>query len=378
METKEIWKDLDGITLQNIDSFLSADGFSVVDGGILDDLEQAIAEFFHCKYCVAFCNGTAAIHAAAYSVFGCGSFINVPKYSYFGAVNALLENNCRVNILDINNDSLLTDLNNDENIKEDGNLFLTSIWGASYTPYQLFQYKKRHPKAKIIMDNSHAYGTLYNKKNICSYGIADAYCYSLGRGKFVDAGELGVALTNDKDIAMRMLTMGHPHRIKTNKLFTEVSPLPYTVGNKYRPHMMALFLAIQQMKRLPEKLNHNRIVGDTISRRLSCIKGLSLQKQDQGMDRSYWKIPIKINPDTFVISIQTLKSRLRSKGFPVLDDFQYSDYDNYAIWTNKRYENQLSWNSEIKKSKYDDWILLPGYIDISMNDIELLTEQFVH
>ena len=379
MIIKDNWNNNISDFTQIVSDYLStAETFSVVDGGILDEFEQKVADFFHKKYCVAFCNGTAAIHAASYALFGTGSTVNIPKYSYFGAVNALLENRININIVDINSDSLLMDFTKKSSIVGDGNLMLTSVWGAGYSFDDLTEYKKQYPNAKILMDNSHAYGTLYKGMNISSCKECDICCYSMGKGKFVDAGELGIAITDNKNLAMQMMTIGHPNRLSKNKWFKGLSLDKNAIGNKYRPHSVAILLASVQLKRLEEKLLKNRQSSTLIADRLSLIDGISIQKQSNDIERCYWKIPIKV--DTNVLEINMLKFRdlLSENGIPVLDGFQYSDIKNFNTWTDIRYEGQLMWNTSIPKNNYENWLLLPGYVDISENDAERFATSFTN
>ena len=67
---KEKWNDIRSEDIEKIKLYLENEPISVIDGGILKEFEEKFAEFIGVKYAVAYCNGTAALHAAS---FACGA-----------------------------------------------------------------------------------------------------------------------------------------------------------------------------------------------------------------------------------------------------------------------------------------------------------------
>lgn len=373
IQIKDRWQNIESYRM--VSAYLSDHELSVVDGGKLGEVESRIADLFGRKYCVSFCNGTAAIHAASYALFGCGSVVNVPKYSYFGAVNALLENRIHVRLQDVDHESLLFDLEEDSHVAGCGNLMLTTVWGAGYSLEQISSYRERHPCAKVLMDNSHGYGTSYMGKSIAASEMIDICCFSMGRGKFIDAGEFGVALTNDAELAARMMLLGHPNRISSNALFQNIPSPKNAIGNKYRPHLAALLLAEAQLDRLERKMWLNKRTCSRLEARLTQFPGVCPQKQSDGVERCYWKIPVRLDASSGVDPVR-LRARLKKDGFPLMDDYQYSDFESQSIWMNDRYGGLAYWDSSIPCDGYEDWFLLPGYVDIPENDQDMLVEVF--
>lgn len=373
-QIKDSWRDFEKTSILQSIKDMSFNDLSIVDGGLLDEVEDAFAGYFNKRYCVAFCNGTAAIHAAAYAALDKEGSIIAPKYSYTGAINALLENNIQVYIHDINPETLLLDLSLVD-FSATKNLFLTSVWGASYDFKALKKHKVNYPESIIIMDNSHAYGTEWNDINISTFDFIDIACYSLGRRKFIDAGEFGIALTDNEAYAKRMVELAHPNRLLSSRLF-EKRTLHNAIGNKYRPHIFALLLAKIQLKYLNEKLSLNKSNCTLIENYLSEIEGIERQSIPKELSRSYWKIPLRINLNKLKQPIDSIVHALEDAGIRVDNSFQYNDFENYATWNHSRHREYINLNGCPMHSLYSNWLLLPGYVDISKDDIEYICDQF--
>lgn len=64
------WKDIQKDDINCVSKYLEENELSVINGGILNEFEEKFAKFIGTKYAVAYCNGTAALHAASYA---CGA-----------------------------------------------------------------------------------------------------------------------------------------------------------------------------------------------------------------------------------------------------------------------------------------------------------------
>ena len=118
---KERYKNVTAKDRKAINKYLKHGDLSLIDGGVMTEFEQAFAKYIGAKYAVAYCNGTAALHAAS---FACGAskdttFIS-SIYSYHGTILSLLENKSKVILVDYEDNYLTIDLDSlEKNMTKD-------------------------------------------------------------------------------------------------------------------------------------------------------------------------------------------------------------------------------------------------------------------
>src|SRR5207302_270096 len=84
--------------------------------------------------------------------------------------------------------------------------------------------------------------------------FADVTCASYGKGKLITGGELGAAMTDRADLWDRMLAFCHVNRVPGGLRTGVCRHLSNAVGPKYRPHALALPIALAQMDTYAERL----------------------------------------------------------------------------------------------------------------------------
>ena len=241
--------------------------------------------------------------------------------------------------------------------------------------FYLIQLKRKY-NIKIIVDASHAHGSKFNNIKVGNISCEDVVCFSLGKNKLMSAGELGVAVTNDKDLYEKMLFMGHPNRVPS--ALSKNSKLRYYsngIGNKYRPHALALVLGIDQIKRFNKKLKDNVLTCEKLSNEINNIDGFYVPKVHKNCSRVFWKLHIFIDKKYWKdVTVEKVIKAIRAEGL-ILEQFHnYNIVEQLKIWTNKRYDNQIENRS--KKRNIDNVIVLPGYINISKKDYEKIVKVF--
>ena len=81
-------------------------------------------------------------------------------------------------------------------------------------------------------------------------------CFSLNSSKAVDGGEAGVAVTDDPVLFDHMLLLGHFGRLQSGQAARTFDLGDMSLGLKYRPNTLGVFLALSSLNRLSE-LNDN-------------------------------------------------------------------------------------------------------------------------
>ena len=371
------WQDIRQEDIKKVKEYLENEPISVIDGGILTKFEKCFAEFVNAKYAVAYCNGTAALHAASYA---CGANKNnnfiISEYSYHGTVNSLLENNTKVFLCDYDKDTLNVDADSIEKCinKDTKGIVITHCWG---NPVQMDKIKKLREKYNLrsISDASHAHGAKCDKKEIGGLNCEDIACFSLGKNKLISAGELGVAVTNSKELYDELLFFGHPNRVPDALITDKYKSYINGIGNKYRPHPLSMVLAVEQLKRYKEKKALNIKTNNYLAENIGKIPGFVNIKTYEKAERVYWKLLIKIDKTYWEdIPLNRIAEALNKEGVKLEQFHNYNIKAHEHIWEHERYAGQIENKSTMNAP--DDILVLPGYIKLEKNTMDLIIKCF--
>ena len=376
-EIKETWNTIQESDIEKISDYIRNKEISVIDGGILREFEEKFAEFVGAKYAVAYCNGTAALHAAS---FACGangsSNFLLSEYSYHGTVNSLLENSSKAYLIDYDSNTLNIDVDKieesiDENTK---GIIITHCWGNPVNMDKIKKIKEKY-NIKIISDASHAHGAKWNGKRIGGLDCEDIACFSLGKNKLISAGELGIATTNSKELYDELLFMGHPNRVPDALLTDKYKKYSNGIGNKYRPHVLSMVIALEQLKRYEEKRKNNVNTNIILENEISKIPGFYKIKSYEKAERVYWKLLIGIDRSYWQeISLDKIAKALQAEGLRLEQFHNYNIKEHENIWEHERYKGLVTNNSKLEAP--NNMIILPGYVKLEEKDIKSIINCF--
>lgn len=376
-QIRERWKNIINSDVKKVAYYIKTNSISVIDGGVLNEFEEKFAKFIGTKYAVAYCNGTAALHAAS---FACGAnektnFI-LSEYSYHGTVNSLLENDSKVYLINYDPKTLNICLDGIDNYIDENTrgMIVTHCWGNPVDMNKLKEIKKKYG-LKIISDASHAHGAKWKGKTIGSLNCEDIACFSLGKNKLISAGELGVAVTNNPNLYDALLFMGHPNRVPSALITSKYKKYSNGIGNKYRPHPLSMALALEQLKRYPEKMKKNISTNKYLIDRISKIDGFNPIESYKGAERVYWKLQIKADMNYWNnTSFKKIVEALEKEGLSLEQHHNYNIKEHLKLWNFERYKGMVE--EKFSLDSPDNIIVLPGYIDISDYNKEKIIQIF--
>lgn len=376
-QIKERWENIIDSDVEKVSYYIKHNDISVIDGGVLKEFEEKFARFIGTRYAVAYCNGTAALHAASFAC-GAGKSTNfiLSEYSYHGTVNSLLENNSKAILINYDPKTLdicLDNIGDYINNKTKG-IIVTHCWGNPVNINKLKEVKEKYG-IKIISDASHAHGAKWEGKAIGSLDCEDIACFSLGKNKLISVGELGVAVTNNPELYDALLFMGHPNRVPNALITSKYKKYVNGVGNKYRPHPLSMVLAIEQLKRYPKKMRKNIRTNRYLIDRISKIDGFIPIESYEGAERVYWKLQIRADMNYWKeVDFNKLVEALKKEGLTLEQHHNYNIKEHLKLWDFDRYKGMVENKSDLCSP--DNIIVLPGYVDISNHDKSMIVETF--
>ena len=267
---------------------------SVVEGGILEEFEKASAAFIGARHAVAVCNGTAALHLALFAMeLEPGDEVLIPVYGYYAMALPVCMMGAKPVFCDINADDLTLDVDDAEASITDRTraIIVHQPWGCPADADRLRELADRRD-LKLIADISHAQGTLWRGQPLGKY--YDYICASMGKGKLISGGELGVVTAPTDRCRDRMLLYGHVNRVPKGLLTDDYRHIDNAVGIKYRPHPFALALALEQMATYAERSAKMVAHARAFEAGFADIDGFEPFKTPESADRVYWRVPIRV------------------------------------------------------------------------------------
>ena len=254
----------------------------MTQGPKVKEFEDKVAEYHGCKYAVAFCNGTAALHGAYYAV-GLkegDEFITSP-ITFAASGNGALYLGGVPKFIDIDKDTYNMDITKlKENITNKTKV-ITPVSLAGY-PVDLKTIREiideTGKNIKIIHDAAHAIGAKRDGRNIVDY--ADVTILSFHPVKHITTGEGGMVLTNDEEY-YKKLCLFRTHGITRNpgELIENHGAWYYEMqdlGYNYRITDMQCALGMTQMDKLDNSLYKRNQIARYYEEELKDVEWLKL------------------------------------------------------------------------------------------------------
>lgn len=149
---------------------------------------------------------------------------------------------------------------------------------------------KKH-RLKVIEDAAQAPGVTYRGRPVG--GVGDIGGFSLNYHKQVHAGEGGLMVTNDDELALRMQVIRN-HGENVTEAYG-VQDLSNMLGSNYRFTELQAAIAAEQLKKLKGKLAHRAKLASALDRRLRPIPGLAIQELEKGSSHAYYMYPVRFD-----------------------------------------------------------------------------------
>jgi dTDP-4-amino-4,6-dideoxygalactose transaminase len=235
----------------------------LVQGKMVQQFEELLAEYTGAKHAIAVTSGTAALHLALVSLgIGEGDAVLVPAFSFVASANAIQLTGATPVFVDIapgdyNLDVALLEKAIQEH---DGNSTLKAVmpvheFGCPANMSAIMDVAARY-NLVVVEDAACGLGARHAGQHVGTFGACG--CFSFHPRKSITTGEGGVILTNDENLVeeLRLLrshgvVRGENGRIDCVK-----------VGFNYRMTDFQAALGINQLKRFDQNLQDRRAIAD--------------------------------------------------------------------------------------------------------------------
>ena len=279
----------------------------LTQGQIVPKFERAVADYCNSLHAVAVNSATSALHIACLALdLGPGDWLWTSPNTFVATANCGLYCGAKVDFVDIDPDTYnmsVTSLTEKLVIAEKKGLLPkivipVHLAGQPCDMIAIHKLSKQYG-FKIIEDASHAIGASYNQIKVGSCAHSDITVFSFHPVKIITTGEGGMALTNDKIIANRLLNLRNSGNTK-NKLFMKPRPedeiwnyQQIELGFNYRMTDIQAALGLSQLKRLDKFISYRREIAKYYDKAFDSLP-IKVPFQLKGTLSSYHLYPICI------------------------------------------------------------------------------------
>lgn len=266
-------QDISDADIQAVVDVLRSD--FLTQGPTIHSFEKSVADYCGAQHAVAVNSATSALHIACLALgVGKGDVVWTSPITFVASSNCALYCGAQVDFVDIDartynlsNELLAEKLAHAEKI---GNLpkvlIPVHLCGQPCNMAGIHALSQRYG-FKIIEDASHAIGGQYRNEPIGNCRYSDITIFSFHPVKIITAGEGGMALTNDLQLANRMKLL-RSHGITSDA--ADMIPRPseelwlyqqITLGFNYRITDIHAALGLSQMRRLDEFVTRRHAIA---------------------------------------------------------------------------------------------------------------------
>ena len=302
----------------------------LTQGPNVQKFEDLVAEKVGSNFAIACNSATSALHLACKSLnLKKGDIVWTSPNSFVASANAAIYCDAKIDFVDI--DPLTYNLSieklEQKLVYSKKNNCLPKIIipvhfaGQSCDMKSLYKLSKKY-KFKIIEDASHAIGGSYENQKVGACKYSSITVFSFHPVKIITTAEGGIATTNNRKIAERLIR-DRSHGITRNKKsFQKVykdeiwNYQQVDLGFNYRMNDIQAALGISQLQKLEKFINKRHLIASYYNSELSNL-GICLPYQNINTISSYHLYPIRVSKKKGGINQRKLFDYLRGNNIGV-------------------------------------------------------------
>ena len=237
--------------------------------------EEMVAEYTGAKYCSVVANGTVSLMIA---LLACGvkpgDEVICPDYTMVASPNSIECIGAKVVFTDIERETLCLDFECMKKAVTDRTraVMLVSL-GGRYPKRlrEIVDFCKEHG-LWLVEDAAQSLGSFHKGKHVGTYG--DIASFSFSSPKIISAGQGGALITDNKELFNKLLQVRDFGREKAG------ADHYMTLGFNCKYTDLQAVVAIEQMRKLPDRVARKKEMGRLYWKLLSGIPGVELVDTD--------------------------------------------------------------------------------------------------
>jgi dTDP-4-amino-4,6-dideoxygalactose transaminase len=277
------------------------------------EFEKKFAQYHGANYGVACANGSVAIEIALRAAgVGVGDEVIVPALTFIATVSAVLAVNAIPVLVDTIYDTQCVNPDEIERAITDRTKAIIPVHYGGFVcdMDRIIEIAQRH-KLIVIADAAHAHGAIYKGKKLGS--ICDAATFSFQGSKTMTAGEGGIIVTNNSELAEKCIQYRSCGRHEGESWY-----IHYVFPMNYRITELQSAVLLAQLERLDEQLKRKNQNARYLAKRFRDIDGISPVPGDGNTDvNGYYLYLLQYDKEKFAgISRNNFVEALNAEGIP--------------------------------------------------------------
>ncbi|MGB3750665.1 MAG: UDP-4-amino-4,6-dideoxy-N-acetyl-beta-L-altrosamine transaminase [Arcobacteraceae bacterium] len=358
---------IDDEDIQTVVKTLQSDFLTT--GPKVAEFEKAIATYCGAKYCVAVSNGTAALHLASLVLLNDNDKVLTTPNSFLATSNSILYIKAKPLFIDICEDGNI-DLDLCEKaLQKDSSI--KALYGVSFSGNMLNQEKLKHLKEtyniKILEDNAHAIGAVYDRIKSGSCTNSDVNIFSFHPVKHLTTGEGGAITTNSKEIYEKLLTLRSHGMIKT----PDMKPWEYemhSLGFNYRITDIQCALGLSQLNKLDTFIQKRYTIAKKYDKAFTNTIVTPLYTFSDGKS-SYHLYVVKVDFTKLTITKEELFIKMKEKDIGL--QLHYIPINKQPFYKSLGYGDE---KTPLMDQYYEECFSLPMYYSLTNDEQEYVIE----
>ena len=356
---------LDGNELKYVTDAVET-GWISSAGKYVTAFEQQFAAYCGCKYGVAVCNGTVALHLALVALgIGKGDEVIIPSFTMIASAFAVCYTGAVPVFVDADKETWNIDVSRiEEKISSRTKAIMpVHVFGLMCDMNAITGIAKKH-NLFIVEDAAEAHGAEYFGAKSGSF--SDIACFSFFANKNITTGEGGMVITNDEEIYNKA-------RYFKNLCFPLDGNRNYThdqIGFNYRMSNVIAAIGLAQVEKA-DVYRDLRIKNNALYRQnLKDVPGISFQPIIEGYLNVCWMNAIVIEPEIYGHTKDELVILLKENGIDTR--LLFNGMHNQKSL--KEFGCDTSGNYPVSDWLTQNGLYLPSASNLSREQIKLICE----
>ena len=351
----------------------------LTQGPIVSNFENAVCDYVNSKYGVAVNSGTSALHIACLSLgLTSGDWLWTTPITFVASANCGLYCGAQVDFVDIDPDSWnisIEQLTKKLKLAKKENkvpkiLVAVHLCGLPCDMEDIYKLSQEYG-FHVIEDACHAIGGRYQNSPIGDCQYSDITVFSFHPVKTITTGEGGMAVTNNKKLAEKMVLLRSHGITRDPELMTSTPDGPWyyqqvELGFNYRMTDLQAALGISQLKRLDQFVAKRHEIAQKYDDFLSELS-LQLPNRDDDKYSGMHLYVIRVKRNQTNKTHRQIFEFLRNKGIGV--NLHY-----IPVHTQPYYKEMGFKCGDFQEAEayYEEAISLPMFPDLTEENIEIV------
>ena len=279
-------------------------------GKYVTEFEQKFADYCGCKYGVAVCNGTVALHLALVALgIGKGDEIIIPNFTMIATAFAVCYTGATPVFVDADPETWNIDVTKiEEKITSRTKAIIpVHLFGLMCDMDAINAIAQKH-RLKVLEDAAEAHGAEYKGRRAGS--CSDLAAFSFFANKNITTGEGGMVVTNDEELYYKI-------RYHKNMCFPLDGPRNYLhndIGFNYRMSNVVAAIGLAQVEKADDyrqmRMNNNKLYRKL----LKDVDGIRFQLIPEGHKSVCWMNAIMVDANIYGHTRDELMKQLKANG----------------------------------------------------------------